>query len=240
MATQLTNSAYKVKAGSVATTTGLNLEAGAIVFDESTQTLKVSDGVSWHEIAAIPYNNTYWVDILGPLTGNRLDSNSTNYEFDFFNAAMRFDNNARYPNEIISMEVQIQHYWKLETAAKPHLHWKQQSANIPNWLLGYNIDKNGQAGVIETDFSNYTFAELASHAFTYTSGVLNQISLFPDIDLTGCGISDLIHVVLFRDTANASGVFAGADPSSLAEYASDLDMHIQVDAPGSDQEYVKF
>jgi len=237
--TLLTNSGYKVKAGSVANTTGLKMEAGAIVFDESSQTYKISDGTQWHEIIAAPYNNTYWVDMLGPLFGQRLDVAATRYSYNPFNGAIQFDNNARYTEEVIIQHVQLQHWWKLTTNGKPHLHWKQQSANIPNWLLGWKLDRNGQAGAVETDYSNFTFGVIESHAFTYTSGVLNQISLFPDIDLSNANISDLLTIALWRDTANASTLFAGADPSSLAELAMDLDTHIQVDAPGSDFEYVK-
>ncbi len=48
--TQLLNSAFKIKAGSVATTEGLVPEKGAIIFDESTGSAKVGDGANWQPI----------------------------------------------------------------------------------------------------------------------------------------------------------------------------------------------
>lgn len=238
--TVLKNSAYKIQVDVVENTTGLDPEPGAVILDLSTGEYKVGTGTAWMRINAVPYADTYWLDMLGPLIGQRLDASATRYSADPYNGAIKFNADARYPNEVISQHVQIQHYWKLETAGRPHLHWKQQSANIPNFLLGYKIDENNELGSIDTDYSNFTFVKLTGHEFTYTSGVLNQISRFPDIDLTGKNISDMITFALFRDTTNASGLFAGVDPEPLATYAMDLDTHIQVDSPGSDFEYIKY
>ncbi len=47
MATTITNSAYKVKIGTVATTVGLVPEAGAIVWSIADGGLMVSDGAAW-------------------------------------------------------------------------------------------------------------------------------------------------------------------------------------------------
>jgi len=239
MATTLTNSSFKVKAGNVVTSVGIEPEAGALLFDETLNTHVLGNGTEWVPVLVEPYADSYWLDMLGPLTGVNLDSAATRYSLDVYNGAIAFNADARYPNEIIVMEIQIQHYWKLLTDGKPHLHWKQQSANIPNWLFGWKLSKNGEADIIETDFTNYTLAKIASHTFAYTSGVMNQISNFPDIDLSGANISDLLTVIFFRDTTNASTLFDGVDPSVLVEYASDLDIHIQVDMPGSRQEYIK-
>lgn len=234
-----TNSSFKVKASPVNTTTGLVPEAGAIVHDLSTDTLKIGDGSAWHEVMAAPYNNTYWVDLLGPATASRLDSVSSRYQFNFFNGTVSFNADARYTNEPLMFKYQLLHEWKIGTDGKPHLHWKQQSANIPNWLVGYFLEVNGDSSAIETDYTNYEFGVIQDHAFTYTSGVLNQISVLPDFDLSGAKLSSVLRIILFRDTTNASGLFAGVDPSALVEHISDLDVHIQVDAPGSDDQFIK-
>jgi len=236
----LTNSAFKVQPEVVTTLSGVVPERGAFVYLLTDETVYVGDGTKWQSIPAIPYNDTFYVDLLGPLIGQRLDAAATRYSYNVFNGAIQFDANARYPNEIISIHSQLLHEWKVGTPADPHLHWKQQSANIPNWLLGWKVTENGKADTIETDFTNWNFEVIDAHAFTYTSGVLDQISSFPEIPLLTAGISDMIDLVLFRDTTNASGLFAGADPEPLATYATDLDCHIQIDTPGSDFEFVKF
>ena len=237
--TLLTNSSFKVKASSVATSVGIEPEAGALLFDRNLNTHVLGNGSAWVPVLVEPYADTFFVDMLGPLFGQRLDAAATRYSYNAFNGAIQFDSDARYTEEVIIQHVQIQHWFKLTTNGKPHLHWKQQSADIPNWLMAWKLDRNGEAGAVETDYSNFTFGTLQSHAFTYTSGVLNQISLFPDIDLSDANISDLLTIALWRDTANASTLFAGADPSALDELAMDLDTHIEIDTPGSRQEYVK-
>lgn len=235
----LSNSAFKVKAETVATSVGVVPEKGALLFDLNLNTHVLGNGSEWVPVLVEPYADTFWLDMLGPLLGQRLDSAATRYSFNPYNGAIAYDNDSRYPEEVVSMEVQIQHYYKEGTNAKPHLHWKQQSANIPNWLFGWRLHKNGESDTVDSDYSNFTLTKLQSHAFTYTSGVINQISAFPDIDLSTAGISDLLTIVFFRDTANTSTIFTGADPSALVEYANSVDMHIQVDMPGSRQEYIK-
>lgn len=237
--TQLTNSSFKVKAGNVVTSVGIEPEAGALLFDENLDTHVLGNGVAWVPVLVEPYADPYWLDMLGPLAGVNLDSAATRYSLNRFNGGIQFNNDSRYPNEVIVQHIQVQHYWILTTNGRPHLHWKQQAADIPNWLMGWKLSKNGEADLIETDYSNFNFNVLQSHAFTYVSGVLNQISLFPEIDLSTADISDLLTMVFFRDTTNASGEFGDVDPSALAEIATDLDTHIQVDMPGSRQEYVK-
>jgi len=233
------NSSFKVQAEMVSTTAGIVPEAGAVLYDLSIPGYVIGDGSNWLPMLIEPYSDTYWLDMLGPLSGVNLDSAATRYSLNRFNGAIQFDADARYTNEVIIQRIQLQHYWKLATNGKPHLHWKQQSANIPNWLLGWKLSNNGEADLIETDYTNFNFGVLQSHAFTYASGVLNQISLFPDIDLSTADISSMLILALWRDTTNASTLFAGADPSALAEMATDLDVHIEVDMPGSRQEYIK-
>lgn len=181
----------------------------------------------------------YWKDAKFPLTGQNFDVSSGRVDYNYYNGAAGFATNARYPEEPISMICQLNHDWDEGSEIRPHIHWKQQGATIPNFLLAYKIIDNGTAGVIETDFSNHTLVQLSSHAFTYTSGVLEQISSFPAIDMTGYALSDMIHFVLFRDTANTSTLFAGADTTGNIELVTEFDVHFQLDRFGSEQEFVK-
>jgi len=237
--TVLNNSSFKVQAEPVATTTGLVPEKGAIIFDLSTGEYKCGDGSAWMVISSVPYPEPYYRDMKSPFVGLNLDSASTRYSVNRFNGGVTFNADARYPNEILSMQIQIQHDWAEGTNGLPHLHWKQQGAAIPNWLMIWKLSRNGEADVIETDFSNYNFEVLQSHEYTYTAGVLNQISDFPTMDLSGAKISDEIVMHFFRDTTNVSGAFAGADPSLIAEIAVEMDIHIEINSPGSRTEYVK-
>ena len=182
---------------------------------------------------------TVYDDSKFPLMGQGLDTTSGRMGFNYFNGAAFFANNARYPDEPISMTDQMSHAWKEGTTIYPHIHWKQQSANIPNFLLAYKVIGNGGADVVETGYTNHTFLTLQSHAFTYTSGILNQISGFGGISMAGETVSSVVHYALFRDTGNASTEFAGADPSSLTELVTTFDVHYEIDTLGSREEYAK-
>jgi hypothetical protein len=55
----------------------------------------------------------------------------------------------------------------------------------------------------------------------------------------GTTLSDIIQFRIYRDTANASGLFSGAD--AYSGYASILffDVHYQIDSLGSTDEFTK-
>jgi hypothetical protein len=182
-----------------------------------------------------------WDDLRFPLTGQNLDSAATRYQRDLFNGGVSFDANSRFPNEAIVMTAQLPHKWREESTLKPHFHWLQQHATeIPNWMLAYKLfKKNTSSFALESDFSNFTQVAFNGHAFTFGTTVFTQITMFPDIDMTGYGFSDTIVFALFRDTTNASGLFAGADPSALVEIVQEFDIHFEIDSEGSTLEFTK-
>jgi len=180
-----------------------------------------------------------WDDSKFPFTGNNIDVASGRIDYSYPNGTISFQNNARYPNEAVSMLDQLSHKWKEGSEIRPHFHWLQQSANVPNWLMAYKIYDNNASATVDTDYTNHTFVT-STPVFTYTSGTLAQISVFPPIDMTGYTLSDMVHYVFWRDTSNASGEFAGADPSSSAEHVLEFDIHYQTDQErGSRQEFIK-
>ena len=180
-----------------------------------------------------------WDDLKFPASIQQLDLTTGRLSIDYFNGGVVFSSNARFDDEPISMLAQFPHAWKAGTGIRPHIHWLQQGSDEPNFLLAYKIMKNGEAITLETDYSNYTLLTKNSNAFVYSSGVLAQITTFGEIDTTGMKISDLIHFVLFRDSANASGEFVGADPSAIDEIVLEFDVHILNDTFGSFLEFSK-
>jgi len=184
-----------------------------------------------------------WDDLRFPLTGRNIDINSGRLDFDFYNGTVTFASNARGLDirETISFTVQLPHSWLEESTIRPHIHWLQQDASdLPNWLLGYKFCKKGETlAALETDFTNHTLVIPSNHVFTYSANVLEQITTFPDISMRDVTISDNIHFCLWRDTANASSLFSGADPSSIAEHVREFDIHYIVDGKGSQQEFLK-
>ena len=148
---------------------------------------------------------------------------------------LEFGNNTILTDYVV-MPVQINHDWLLGSDVAPHVHWEQTSSDVPNWLIQYRWQVQG-----DTKITAWTSAAWDSSAFTYSSGTLNQITGFPDITPpVGYGeVSDILQIRLIRDTANASGLFVGADPVATAVQASSFDIHYEVDSYGSRLLYSK-
>lgn len=182
-----------------------------------------------------------WDDLSAAIIAARLDTASGRLDYDYFNGGVNFNSNARYPDEPVVIPVQMRHRCLIGAGQvfRPHIHWLQQQAAIPNFLLGYKKINNGVLTTFETDFTNYTFLTLSTHAFSYSSGVLPQISSFPEIDMSDLAISAQVNVVLFRDSANTSTLFAGVDPVGSGVVVTYQDSHVKFDGEGSRQEFVK-
>lgn len=183
-----------------------------------------------------------WRDISFGSFARNLDISAGRVDYDYFNAAIEYASNALYPDDPVVNPIQINHdvyYGETGAVLKPHIHWIQRSSNIPNWLIAYKKSNNGAAYTIETDYSNYTLMTPQSHAFTYVSGNLYQITGFGEIDISDLTISSTVDMVLFRDTTNVSTLFAGADPESNDILVKWNDAHGQVIDFGSRQEFIQ-
>lgn len=177
---------------------------------------------------------TRFLDERGYLPGSRLYSPSSKIVWDDAECAFYFKDTAT-TSDYISCPVQFNHDRKHGAVLMPHLHWEQRSASIPNWMIQYRYQRQGAAKV-----TAWTSAKYASHAFTYSSGTLDQITLFPAITPTsGDGVSDILQIRIIRDYNNTSTLFAGNDPQAGDVYVTDFDVHKEIDSMGSATEYVK-
>ena len=175
----------------------------------------------------------HWDDLKFPATGNNLDSAATRYRYDFDELAIIFDANARKSEEILGYIAQMEHAWAEESTLKPHIHWIQSQAAVPNWLIEYRRYNNGSI------VPAFTAVAALSSIFTYTSGDMLQITTFPDINMAGLTVSSFVDVRITRDTDNTSGLFAGVDPVTGPVSFKEFDFHAQNDSRGSLLEYIK-
>ncbi len=177
---------------------------------------------------------TTWKDELGPLTGRRLESPSSRIVYNLPEGSVTFKSNATLADYVI-INLQINHDWEIGTNIDFHIHWWQNQAAIPNWLIGYRWQVNGQAKT--TAWTNYRWT---TNIFTYVSGTLNQITDFTIITPPGgAGISDILQIRLYRDTANDSTLFTGVDPVATDVDGISSDAHKKINTDGSRQEYTK-
>jgi hypothetical protein len=178
-----------------------------------------------------------WQDIKFPFIGRNLDTSSGRIDYDFAELGVGFQNNARYNvTEQVSMIAQLNHDWKIGSWVSPHIHWQQKSSDIPNFMIEYRWYGNG-----DLIPSTWIKRKWSSVLFSYTGGTtMLQILEFPNIVPTGItGVSSFIDIKFYRDTGNDSGLFTGADPSSLFEVVKEFDIHYQLDSAGSRTEYIK-
>jgi hypothetical protein len=177
-----------------------------------------------------------WRDELQPLTSVRLTSPSSDLQQNDSEVTVTAETSARYPTDFLSTNVQINHDWALGTSVHPHLHWKQDQAATPNWLLAYRWQKQGSAWT-----SDWTLLPWDENIFTYESGSLNQITDFPAITPPeGYGeVSDIVQFKLYRDFDNDSGEFGDTDQVNADVEMVQFDVHLVTDTLGSRLEYSK-
>lgn len=160
--------------------------------------------------------------------GTGLSNNTTEVQTEFTQAANLSD--------YLYGSTQITHAWLIGSDLYPHLHWMQTTSGVPNWLLDYRWQPNGEAK--ET---SWTRVAMNVPVYAYVSGTLNNIAhtLNPITPPANAGLSDIVQFKIYRDNANASTKFAGADPVAATAGALSFDLHIQRDRLGSRQEYIK-
>ena len=169
-----------------------------------------------------------WTDLRFSLDAARLDISSGRLDYDFANCGVIAQETARYPDEPMCIVAQFPHCKKLGTDINPHIHWIQNQDKVPNLLLEYRWINNGSVvAAFQKAISN-------GLAFTYVSGSILQICSWPDISPpTGEKVSSMMDVRLFRDSANASGLFAGVDQYVGDVLLKEFDVHYEINRNGS-------
>ena len=177
---------------------------------------------------------TCHLDELGPLIGYKLESPASHITYNLAEGTVTYDDACTLSDYIV-IPFQLNHDRVAGSQIGPHIHWWQTSANVPNWLIQYRWQVNGQAKT--TAWSS--LARL-SDVYTYAAGTLNQISIFSNLSPPDPeSLSMIVQIRLYRDTTNASGLFAGADPLVGDVDVMQLDVHKIVDMLGSRSTYAK-
>ena len=179
-------------------------------------------------------NTTGYGDLQGPLLGRNLESPASNIIQNNAEGAITFKTSARLADYVV-INLQISHRWKIGSDIKPHIHWFQTSGAIPNFMIQYRWQRNGEAKT-----TAWASVKWQSNAFSYVSGVLNQITGFGAIlPPEGYNISDILQIRLIRDYTNQSGLFTDGDGLVAGVDAVSFDCHYEVDGIGSVKEYTR-
>jgi len=173
-------------------------------------------------------NNVYhvgdsaWTDITVPATTIRQGA-STKPDFNTDSLTLDFPQNNE--SEIAYLNVQFGHDWLTGSDISPHIHYLQNEAGSPDFIIEYRWLSNGNAVTDWTTDTTYM------SVFPYTSGSIMQILEFPKIDGSAItGVSSMLQIKLYRRTGDG----VSGDVQVL-----EFDIHIQIDSNGSDSEYLK-
>lgn len=148
-------------------------------------------------------------------------------------AVLNFQTSANL-SDYIYKNLQRNHDAKIGAPVYPHLHFQQSGAGVPNMLLQYRWQRNG-----EIKNTSWTYLKINTPVYTYVSGVLNQILSCAGITPTDDKLSDILQIKVYRDNANNSGEFSGSDTYSGNAAITSFDVHIETDQTGSATQWSK-
>lgn len=133
-------------------------------------------------------------------------------------------------NELIFLQVQLPHAWKVGSTIRPHVHWMKTTAaaGLVNWQLDYRWAKIGEV-------MDGSWTTLSSETPSVSDGdtqYQHAITELGDISDSSGDISDMLVMKLTRVAASANEY--GTDAALL-----EFDIHYEVDNVGSDKEFIK-
>lgn len=176
---------------------------------------------------ARPWRDALTDSLLLKQAGTGVSTNATESTVDFITGANLSD--------WVYCNIQLNHDRDHTSPIYPHIHWLQAQNNVPNFLLEYRWQVLGGAKT-----TAWTQIKCNTAAFTYTSGTLHQICYAGAVNPpVGTTISDIVQWRIYRDNANTSTKFAGADPYTTTVGILAFDLHLQINSLGSTDEYAK-
>lgn len=135
--------------------------------------------------------------------------------------------------QVIAIQVQLPHRWKEGSTIYPHVHWAKSTAAAGDvvWQMEYKWLPIGQT----MDAAWTVLAVSTPIAATPDGNLARQhlISSFTPVVATGKKVSDMLIVKLSRLATDAADTYAAG--ALLFQF----DIHIEIDALGSNTEFVK-
>ena len=130
-------------------------------------------------------------------------------------------------NEVF-LTIQLPHRYAEGTDIIPHVHWAPINANAGDVVWGFEYEWQN----VGDQFAAPTTTITVTDACDLVGGG-HQVAAFPTVSGTGKLLSSMLCARLYRDGGNASDTYL----SNVALF--EFDIHYQVDARGSRQEFIK-
>jgi len=160
-------------------------------------------------------NASMWDDLRFPSTQTKLGSN-LKPDFDQTNVGLLFPQNDA--TEVVYVNVQMSHTYKIGTSIFPHVHFVQSAATVPVFKMAYRWYDKGASAI-----AAFTTIATTGLVFPYTSGSIHQVAVFPNIVPTVVGLSSMLDIKLYREDNVVTGDVL----------VKEFDIHYEIDSLGS-------
>jgi len=178
---------------------------------------------------------TVWDDIIGNLIARRLYSTVGRLNYNLAENSITMQNNGdptktadrlifnfQYPHRGVKTDAGA----GTQAAHHLHIHWWQINNNRIEWQIDYRIQQNNEAK--STAWTTVIANSDDDNVFPYVSGTLNQITNLVVVNIPEPSLSSTVQYRLTRIDGTAGDIDA-----------TFVDAHVEFDAGGSRQEYVK-
>jgi hypothetical protein len=178
-----------------------------------------------------------WEDHRFPASNPELDTATSRLQVSHAELGTIYPTNSRYIDvDALGIIDQTSHAAAIGTSQVPHLHWMQYFDVTPHFVLQYRIYWKGEVPPA------WTAVKWDVSVNGYVNGA-QRVTTFPALDFSAytspLKVSILIDYKIFRDVANVSGLFSGADTYPAEVLVKEFDVHYQINSLGSISEISK-
>jgi hypothetical protein len=134
---------------------------------------------------------------------------------------------------LIAFQIQMPHSWAEGTIIRPHVHWRKKTAAAGNVVWRFEYDFANVGALFSDVYTPVNASTVAPVSADDGSALRHLITPFGDLSMTGKTLSCMGHCRISRLGDDGADTYAGV--AQLSEF----DIHYQIDATGSTQEYIK-
>jgi len=172
-------------------------------------------------------------DIIGDIFSKKLNNTTGKVDYDWDDNFIKFQPNGSFStvNDRVQFNLQIPHKAVIGSNSylRFHVHHFQYDGTTREIKLRYRIQNNGATQTTTWNTISTTIGPTNGFdKYTYSSGIINQITIFPEIDITGANISSTLQIQITREDSTSGNINAYF-----------IDAHIAIDSDGSITEWSK-
>lgn len=173
-------------------------------------------------------DNYPWDDFDFSVSNLRVNPSTSKPDYDADEDEYTFDDGST--ETVVGSRISRHEFAQDQPEWRPHVHWVQNASGNVVWQLAYKI---WPSNTLEP--SSYTTISAHTPEFAYTSGALHQITKLPHVDVAAFANTTamMVKVRISRLGGDANDTMSG-DARFLG-----FDFHVQIDAFGSRQEFIK-